>query len=162
MQANHKGCDRRRRQSGTLDMGFAKLRCAAGTSNKADAGAICLWLGYPGRNRRVRAARQPAAITSAAMRPLGSRRQSPVAGDQSPVAGGHQALNINVWATYEKQCREADLRGLGGAKVPWLLTKKLCRHLEWHLSFNPSYRVQFAVHFAWATDRPPPPGVSRE
>ena len=63
-------------------------------------GAICLWLGYPGRNRWVRAARQSTAITSAAMRPLGSRRQSPVAGDQSPLAGGHQALNIDVWATY--------------------------------------------------------------
>ena len=48
----------------------------------------------------IRAARQSTAITSAAMRPLGSRRQSPVAGDQSPVAGGHRALKINVWATY--------------------------------------------------------------
>ena len=51
----------------------------------------------------------------------------------------------------EKHCREADLRGLGGAKVPWLLTKKLCRHLEWHLSFNPSYRVQVVAHFVWTT-----------
>ena len=62
-------------------------------------GAIYLWLGYPGQSQVGQVSQTARHSHTAAMRPLSSRRQSAVAGDQSPVAGGDQAFDINIWAT---------------------------------------------------------------
>ena len=138
---------------------------------RRSAGALHLWLRYPGwlsgsgqpdsppqssQLLRVRWARG----NSHRWRVI-SHRWRMIIGPSTPVSGPRIRQDKSRWPRIRHSraasarllrpraatCREADLRGLGGAKAPWLLTKRLCRHLEWHLSFNPSYRVQVVAHF---------------